>query len=31
VKVKEAAKQLTEHRANQLIFDATTAEMDTGC
>jgi hypothetical protein len=31
VKTKEAAKQLTEHRANQLGFDAKTVEMQTGC
>jgi hypothetical protein len=31
VKAKEAAKQLTEHRANQLVFDAKTIEIQTGC
>jgi hypothetical protein len=31
VKAKEAAKQLTQHRADQLVFDATTAEIDAGC
>jgi hypothetical protein len=31
VKAKEAAKQLTQHRANQLVFDAKTVEIQIGC
>lgn len=31
VKIKEAAKQLTQQRANQLIFDAKTVEINAGC
>jgi hypothetical protein len=31
VKYKEAIRQLTEHGANQLVFDAKTVEMRTGC
>jgi hypothetical protein len=31
VKAKLALKQLPQHRANQLIFEATTLEVETGC
>ena len=31
VEAKEAAKQLTQHRANQLVFDAKTVEIQIGC
>jgi hypothetical protein len=31
VKAKEAAKQLTQHRANQLVFDTKSVDLETGC